>query len=72
MCSVNGTYVGPVDDSEVLELAEQIRTAQDPLPGKQLVRRRVADVAANTDDVARASRDTGTLDPVSFDEGSMA
>ncbi len=72
MCSVNGTYVGPVDDSEVLELAEQIRTAQDPLPAKQLVRRRVADVAANTDDVAKASRDTGTLGPVSFDEGSMA
>ncbi|WP_026911148.1 NAD(P)H-dependent oxidoreductase subunit E [Patulibacter minatonensis] len=72
MCSVNGTYVGPVDDGEVLELAEQIRTVQDPLPHKQLVRRRVADVAANSDDVARASRDTGTLDPVSFDEGSMA
>jgi NADH-quinone oxidoreductase subunit E len=72
MCSVNGTYVGPVDDSEVLELAEQIRTVQDPLPAKQLVRRRVADVAANTDDVDRASRDTGTLDPVSFDEGSLA
>lgn len=72
MCSVNGTYVGPVDDSEVLELAEQIRTAQDPLPEKQLVRRRVADAAANSDDVARASRDTGTLGPVTFDEGSMA
>lgn len=70
MCSINGTYVGPVDPVEVPVLAEQIRTVQDPLPEKQLVRRRVADVAANTEDVQRASVDTGTLAPVSLEEGS--
>lgn len=72
MCSVNGTYVGPIDADEIPELAQQILTAQDPLPGKQLVRRRVADVAANSDDVARASVDSGTLDPVSLDGGRSA
>ncbi|MDO9407214.1 NAD(P)H-dependent oxidoreductase subunit E [Patulibacter sp.] len=72
MCSVNGTYVGPIDADEVPELARQIISAQDPLPGKQLVRRRVADVAANSDDVARASLDSGTLDPVSLDGGRSA
>lgn len=66
MCSVNGVYVGPVEADEIPVLAEQIRTAQDPLPGKQLVRRRVADAAANTDDVSRASADTGTLGPVDY------
>lgn len=70
MCSINGTYVGPVDQADVPVLAEQIRTVQDPLPEKQLVHRRVADVAANTDDVQRASVDSGTLAPVSLEEGS--
>lgn len=72
MCSINGTYVGPVEQSEVAELAQQILQAQDPLPAKQLVKRRVADVAANSDDVAQASVDSGTLDPVSFDGGRSA
>ena len=63
-------HVGPVDRTDVPVLAEQIRTVQDPLPEKQLVHRRVADVAANTDDVQRASVDSGTLAPVSLEEGS--
>jgi NADH-quinone oxidoreductase subunit E len=72
MCSVNGVYVGPVEPGEIPVLAEQIRSSSDPLPDKQLVRRRVADAAANTDDVSRASADTGTLGPVTFDGGSSA
>jgi NADH-quinone oxidoreductase subunit E len=64
MASIDGTYVGPVAADEIAVLAQQIRAGDDPLPGKQLVRRRVADAAANTDDVSRASADTGTLGPV--------
>ncbi|WP_246851935.1 NAD(P)H-dependent oxidoreductase subunit E [Patulibacter sp. SYSU D01012] len=67
MASIDGVYVGPVEDHEVVELAEQILSGAEPLPGKQLVRRRVADAAANTDDVVRASTETGTLDPVRYD-----
>jgi NADH-quinone oxidoreductase subunit E len=39
MCSVNGVYVGPVEDDEIPTLAEQIRNGQDPLPDKWLLRR---------------------------------
>lgn len=64
MCSVNGTYVGPVADDEIPTLAGQIRDGGDPLPDKQLVRRRVADTTANSDDVVRASIETGTIGSV--------
>jgi NADH-quinone oxidoreductase subunit E len=64
MCSVDGTYVGPVEDAEIPTLADDIRRGADPLPAKQLVRRRVADVAANSDDVQRAAVDAGTIGPV--------
>lgn len=64
MCSVNGTYVGPVETDEIATLAGQIRDGGDPLPDKQLVRRRVADTTANTDDVVRASVETGTIGSV--------
>jgi NADH-quinone oxidoreductase subunit E len=50
MASVNGVYVGPVTADEVPVLAQQIRDGADPLPGKQLVRRAVADTEANTKD----------------------
>jgi NADH-quinone oxidoreductase subunit E len=50
MVSVDGVYVGPVDDDEVATLAQQIRDGADPLPDKQLVRRRVADPDANSKD----------------------
>jgi NADH-quinone oxidoreductase subunit E len=66
MASIDGTYVGPVAADEIPVLADQIRTGSDPLPAKQLVRRRVADAAANSDDVVRASADTGTLGPVAL------
>ena len=50
MCSVEGTYVGPIGDEEVAELALQIRRGEDPLPERQLARRLVADPEANTRD----------------------
>jgi NADH-quinone oxidoreductase subunit E len=48
MVSVDGVYVGPVDASEVDELARQIRDGDDPLPAKQLIRRPSVDPNANT------------------------
>lgn len=47
MVSVDGVYVGPVADDEVDELARQIRDGEDPLPDKQLIRRRSVDPQAN-------------------------
>lgn len=52
MASVNGVYVGPVDDAEIPELARHIREGADPLPAKQLVKRRSADPHANDADAA--------------------
>jgi NADH-quinone oxidoreductase subunit E len=48
MASVDGVFVGPVDPAEVPELVEQIRSGEEPLPAKQLARRRSVDPAANT------------------------
>jgi NADH-quinone oxidoreductase subunit E len=50
MASIDGVYVGPVEAAEVEELAAQIRNGADPLPAKQLVKRPVADTAANSKD----------------------
>ncbi len=69
MASIDGVYVGPIDDDEIATLARQIQEGADPLPEKQLVRRRVADVAANRDEIARQSTDAGTLDPVDLSGG---
>jgi NADH:ubiquinone oxidoreductase subunit E len=43
MASVNGTYVGPIALDEVPTLVQQVRDGAEPLPGKQLARRRSAD-----------------------------
>ncbi len=48
MASVNGVYVGPVDDGEIDELAQNIIDGADPLPAKQLVKRPSADPGANS------------------------
>jgi NADH-quinone oxidoreductase subunit E len=48
MVSVDGVFVGPVDDGEVAELARQIRDGEDPLPAKQLLKRPSVDPHANT------------------------
>jgi NADH-quinone oxidoreductase subunit E len=48
MVSVDGVFVGPVESSEVDELARQIRDGADPLPAKQLIKRPSADPHANS------------------------
>lgn len=47
MASIDGVYVGPVDDTEIPTLAQHIRDGADPLPEKQLVKRRSVDPNAN-------------------------
>jgi NADH:ubiquinone oxidoreductase subunit E len=47
MVSVNGVYIGPVEDDEIPALAQQIRDRAEPLPDKHLVKRRCADPNAN-------------------------
>ncbi len=43
MASVNGVYVGPIGLDEVPTLAGQVRAGEDPLPARQLIRRRSVD-----------------------------
>jgi NADH:ubiquinone oxidoreductase subunit E len=43
MASVNGTYVGPISLDEVPTLIQQVRDGAEPLPAKQLARRRSVD-----------------------------
>jgi len=47
MASVNGVYVGPITRDEVPEVIAALREGREVLPGKHLVRRPVADPAAN-------------------------
>ena len=42
MASVNGTYVGPVMPDDVGDLVAQIRAGDEPLPDKQLRKRKAA------------------------------
>ena len=46
MVSVDGQYVGPVTLDEVPELVRQVRAGEEPLPRKQLRRRKSADPKA--------------------------
>jgi len=46
MVSVDGQYVGPVTLDDVPELVRQVRTGEEPLPRKQLRRRKSADPKA--------------------------
>jgi NADH-quinone oxidoreductase subunit E len=48
MASIDGVYVGPIEDGEIAELAEQIRTGADPLPNKQLIKYPSVDPGANS------------------------
>jgi len=48
MASVDGVYVGPIEDEEIEELAAQIASGADPLPGKQLLKRPSVDPGAKT------------------------
>jgi NADH-quinone oxidoreductase subunit E len=54
MVSVDGVYVGPVEDGEVDELARQVREGAEPLPAKQLIRRPSTDPGANTQEWSQA------------------
>jgi NADH:ubiquinone oxidoreductase subunit E len=46
MASINGQYVGPIAIDEVPTVVEQIRNGQEPLPDKQLSRRKSVDPKA--------------------------
>jgi NADH-quinone oxidoreductase subunit E len=48
MASINGIFVGPIEDGEVADLAQQVRDGADPLPAKQLLKRPSADPHANS------------------------
>jgi NADH-quinone oxidoreductase subunit E len=50
MASIDGVFVGPIEDAEVGELARQIVAGEDPLPAKQLLKRPSADPNANSRD----------------------
>jgi NADH-quinone oxidoreductase subunit E len=43
MASVDGAYIGPIEPGEVPTLVQQVRDGQEPLPDKQLARRKSAD-----------------------------
>lgn len=43
MASINDVYVGPVELHEVATLVEQIRSGAEPLPEKQILRRKSVD-----------------------------
>jgi NADH:ubiquinone oxidoreductase subunit E len=46
MASINGQYVGPITLEEVPALVEQVRAGEEPLPDKQLSRRKCVDPRA--------------------------
>jgi len=50
MASVDGVYVGPLENSDAELIVEDVRAGRPVLEHKQLARRRVADPAANSDD----------------------
>src|SRR3954471_19321702 len=50
MASVDGVYVGPLDEDDVPTLLDQLRAGEPPLPDKQLARRMAVDPGANRQD----------------------
>jgi hypothetical protein len=46
MASIDGAYVGPIGIDEVPTVVEQLRNGQEPLPEKQLSRRKSVDPKA--------------------------
>jgi NADH-quinone oxidoreductase subunit E len=57
MASIDGVFVGPIEDGEIAELAQQVRDGADPLPAKQLLKRPSADPHANTQRPDQAGTD---------------
>lgn len=47
MASVDGVYVGPLEDDDVERLREDVRAGREPLPDKQLIRRPSTDARAS-------------------------
>ena len=47
MASVDGVYIGPIEIGEVAKAVDQIRTGEEVLPAKQLIRRKSVDPNAN-------------------------
>jgi NADH:ubiquinone oxidoreductase subunit E len=47
MASLDGQYVGPIELDEVPAAVRDLREGREPLPEKQLARRRTADPGAN-------------------------
>jgi NADH:ubiquinone oxidoreductase subunit E len=48
MASIDGRYVGPIAPAEVPELLEQVRRGEEPLPERQLARRKSVDPGATS------------------------
>jgi NADH-quinone oxidoreductase subunit E len=48
MASINGSYVGPIAIDEVPDVLEAVRRGEEPLPERQLSRRRCVDPNATT------------------------
>jgi NADH-quinone oxidoreductase subunit E len=48
MASIDGQYVGPIALDEVETVVEQVRAGREPLPEKQLARRKSVDPGAST------------------------
>jgi NADH:ubiquinone oxidoreductase subunit E len=61
MASVNGAYVGPLELSDAETIVAQLRSGEEVLPDKQLLRRPVADPRA-------ASGSTDTAAPKLFED----
>ena len=47
MASIDGQYVGPIELDEVDTVVQQVREGQEPLPAKQLARRKSVDPGAS-------------------------
>jgi NADH-quinone oxidoreductase subunit E len=50
MASINGQYVGPIEVDEVPAVIEAVRRGEEPLPERQLARRRSVDPNASSPD----------------------
>jgi hypothetical protein len=48
MASVDGVYVGPLEDSDAAQIIDDVRASRPVLADKQLARRPVADAEANS------------------------
>ena len=60
MASVDGVYVGPLEQGDVPQLLEDARAGRPVLPDKQLATRLVADPNANSQEFPRHAPEGGT------------